>query len=103
MVHGCCGSRLLRSQMIVSMASLGGGAAENVAASGKSVNMGELGRIAERIGEVELSILANKTQFDQEISDQLSLPMTRAGTHFETESGESLRAALQQRRHDEVA
>lgn len=38
----------------------------------KSVNMGELGRIAERIGEVELSILANKTQFDQEISDQIA-------------------------------
>jgi HlyD family type I secretion membrane fusion protein len=38
----------------------------------KSANTGELGRIAERIGEVELSIVSNRTQFDQDISDQIS-------------------------------
>jgi HlyD family secretion protein len=34
-------------------------------------NFAELGRIQERIGEVELSIATNRTQFNQEISDQL--------------------------------
>jgi HlyD family type I secretion membrane fusion protein len=38
----------------------------------KSANIGEMGRIAERIGEVELSIVSNRTQFDQDISDQIS-------------------------------
>jgi HlyD family type I secretion membrane fusion protein len=38
----------------------------------KESNLTELARIAERVGEVELSIVSNRTQFDQEISDQLA-------------------------------
>lgn len=38
----------------------------------KESNIAELARIAERRGEVELSIVSNKTQFDQEISDQMA-------------------------------
>jgi HlyD family type I secretion membrane fusion protein len=38
----------------------------------KESNTAELARIAERIGEVELSIVGNKTQFDQDISDQMA-------------------------------
>jgi HlyD family type I secretion membrane fusion protein len=38
----------------------------------KAANIAELARIAERIGEVELSIVSNKTQFDQDISDQMA-------------------------------
>ena len=35
-------------------------------------NDAEIARIAERAGEIKLSILSNHTQFDQEISDQLA-------------------------------
>jgi HlyD family secretion protein len=35
-------------------------------------NEAEIARIAERVGEIKLSMLTNQTQFDQEISDQLT-------------------------------
>lgn len=38
----------------------------------KESNIAELGRIGERVGEVELSIVSNRTQFDQDISDQMA-------------------------------
>jgi membrane fusion protein, type I secretion system len=38
----------------------------------REANTAELARIAERIGEVELQVVMNKTQLDQELSDQLA-------------------------------
>jgi HlyD family type I secretion membrane fusion protein len=38
----------------------------------KGGNTAELARIGERVGEVELSIVSNRTQFDQDISDQMA-------------------------------
>ena len=35
-------------------------------------NQSEIARIAERVGEIRLSILTNQTQYDQDISDQLT-------------------------------
>jgi HlyD family secretion protein len=35
-------------------------------------NESEIARIAERVGEIKLSMLTNQTQFDQDISDQLT-------------------------------
>jgi HlyD family type I secretion membrane fusion protein len=50
----------------------------------REANFAELARIAERINEVELQVVSNRTQFDQELNDQLTKINSDVATLEET-------------------